>query len=211
MGVYHSTVRGADIVNIRMPMPNHSIYQFVHCCSNNNVSEVSRMISEGVDINGTYGLTGLQHAMVKNHSEIVKLLLAHIDIQLGVTNFEGSTALHFACAHNNVACVRLFLAHRFCTKDIVKMVNRDGRTAYMMDQDQGASLVSFDCARLVREYLEKVDKPAEVDFIQRMVEMIKSGENADEGATRLDEMTLTEVAEGIEKINAHEPIIEAVN
>merc|ERR1712129_355059 len=67
------------------------------------------------------------------------------------------------------------------------------------------------CARLLREYLETENKSEEVDDVQQMVEMIKSGETTGDGPTRLHEMTLTEVANGIEKINDVQPIIEAAN
>merc|ERR1712129_273548 len=67
------------------------------------------------------------------------------------------------------------------------------------------------CARLLREYLETENKSEEVDDVQKMVEMIKSGETTGDGPTRLHEMTLTEVAKGIEKINDVQPIIEAAN
>ena len=105
----------------------------------------------------------------------------------------------------------LFLAQPACTRDIVTKVSSDGKTAEMMARHR----FNHDCARLVREYLETENKPEEVDDVQRMVEMIKSGETTGEttgeGPTRLEEMTLTEVAKGIEKINADQPIIEAAN
>ena len=88
----------------------------------------------------------------------------------------------------------LFLAQPACTRDIVTKVSSDGKTAEMMARHR----FNHDCARLVREYLETENKPEEVDDVQRMVEMIKSGETTGEGTTRLEDMTLTEVAKGIE-------------
>merc|ERR1712129_653461 len=67
------------------------------------------------------------------------------------------------------------------------------------------------CARLLREYLETENKSEEVDDVQQMVEMVNSGETTGEGTTKLEDMTLTEVAKGIEKINADHSIIEAAN
>ena len=130
------------------------------------------MLSEGVDVNGrnSNGNTGLHTAMQRNRMDIVRLLLAHTDIQIDITD-------------------------------------SDGKTAEMVARQRG----NHDCARLVREYLETENKPEEVDDVLRMVEMIKSGETTGEGPTRLEEMTLTEVAKGIEKINADQPIIEAAN
>ena len=60
-----------------------------------------------------------------------------------------------------------------------------------------------------KKELEKVDKPEEADNVQKMVEMIKSGETVVESPSRLEDMTLTEVAAGIEKINAIKPMMEA--
>merc|ERR1712129_532690 len=115
------------------------------------------------------------------------------------------------CLHNSVESVRLFLAHPSCTEKIVNMVSRSGdfagQTAEMVARQRG----NHDCAKLIREYLGTETKPEEVDDVQRMVEMIKSGEATGEGPTRLEEMTLTEVAKCIEKINADQPIIEAGN
>jgi len=128
----------------------------------------------------------------------VKLLLAHSDVQIDIADsITGATALYAACRYNSVESVRLFLAHPACTRDIVTMVNSLGKTAEM----EGKSIGSPDSARLVREYLQTEDKPEEVDDVQRMVEMIKSGETTGEGTSRLEDMTLTEVAKGIEKIN----------
>jgi len=186
-------------------MPNHDITEFVMACWNNKVTTVRRICSEGVDINArdSTGNYGLHMAMFRNNMDIVKLLLSHGDIQIDITDSGASTALHNACSRNSVESVRLFLAHPSCTRDIVTMESKHGATAEMVARYRGFR----DCARLVREYLEKENKPEEVDDVQRMVEMI----NTDECPTRLEEMTLTEVAKGIEKINADQPIIEAAN
>jgi len=192
-------------------MPNHDVEQFVSACGTNQVSAVRRMLSEGyVDINASNssGVTGLYVAMRNNKIDTVRLLLAHSDIQINSTDSIGRTALHTACLlHGSVESVRLFLAHPACTRDFVTKVNSLRKTAEMEDRSIG----SDDRARLLREYLETENKSDEVDDVQRMVEMIKSGETTGEGTTRLEDMTLTEVAKGIEKINAVQPIIEAAN
>merc|ERR1712129_416621 len=158
-------------------------------------------------------------AMEGNNMDIVRLLLAQSDIQLfhkvtdGMADgmSVGMSVLHYVCLHNSVESVRLFLAHPSCTEKIVNMVSRSGdfagQTAEMVARQRG----NHDCAKLIREYLGTENKPEEVDDVQRMVEMIKSGKATGEGTTRLEEMTLTEVAKGIEKINADQPIIEAAN
>merc|ERR1712086_1186380 len=102
--------------------------------------------------------------MSDNHTDIVRLLLAHSDIQIDITYGLGYTALHAACDYNSVESVRLFLAHPACTKDIVNMVGMDG-TAERMAENKGYT----ECARLVREYLEKVDKPQEERSIDNII------------------------------------------
>jgi len=179
------------------------------------------MISEGVDINGRNisEWNGLYMAMEGNNMDIVRLLLAQSDIQLfhkvtdGMADgmSVGMSVLHYVCLHNSVESVRLFLAHPSCTKNIVNMVSRSGdfagQTAEMVARQRG----NHDCAKLIREYLETENKPEEVDDVQKIVEMVKSGETTGDGTPRLEDMTLTEVAKGIEKINADHPIIEAAN
>ena len=149
---------------------------FVNACYHNEVSVVRRMMSEGVDINGwnISCWTGLDMAMCNNNTDIVQALLSHSDIQIDNTNGTNHTALHYACDKNSVDSVRLFLAHPSCTKDIVNMgivyMGRwHGMTAEMMANHRG----NHDCAKLVREYLEKADKPEEVDDVQRVVKRIK--------------------------------------
>jgi len=192
------------------------INQFVNACAKKcetYVEVVRRLISEGVDINArhTQGYTGLQIAMRYNRIEKVRILLAQGDIQLNKhseKDFNGFSALHWACYSFNdssVESVRLFLAHPACTKDIVKMMNMRGETAEVVANCKD----SLECARLIREYMEKVDKSEEADVVQRMVEMIKS--TTELSPTRLENMTLTEVKEGIEKINATEAILEIAN
>merc|ERR1712129_33935 len=196
-------------------MQNATITQFVNACCYNQVSVVRRMISEGLDINARdinasvrNEETGLFAAMSNNKTDIVRLLLAHSDIKIDTTDsITGDTALHLACNFKSVESVRLFLAHPSCTRDIVTMVNRYGVTAEMRAKTMGYHYSAY----LVMEYLETKDKPEEVDDVQKVVEMIKSGETTGEGTTRLQEMTLTEVAKGIEKINAVQAIIEAAN
>jgi len=189
-------------------MSKQQCNKFVAACVDNQVSDVRRMISECVDINALYGAAwqGLYAAMMHNRIGIVRLLLSHRDIQMDMAG--SYRALQMACRNNSVECVRLFLAHPSCNEEIVKkkvMVGRDddGETAEMMAKNNG----NHDCARLVRAYLEKKNKS---DY-QNMVDMLKSGETPDEGPTRLEDMTLTKVTEGIEKINADLKIIEAAN
>ena len=105
-------------------MSDHSIEQFVTACEYSKKT-VRKMLIKGVDINGrcSDGETGLNSAMGNNNTDIVRLLLAHSDIQIDTTDRIGRTAIYLACLHGSVESVRLFLAHSACTKDIVTMVN----------------------------------------------------------------------------------------
>ena len=112
------------------------INSFVNACGTNEVREVRRMISEGVDINGMdskYGVTGLMKAMMRGHTEVVRILLCSNNIKIDIKNRSGtsSTALHLACYYNHVECVELFLAHNTCTKAIAMMEDSEGETAQM--------------------------------------------------------------------------------
>jgi len=114
---------------------------------------VRRMITAGVDTSARTksGYTGLHAAMRSNSLDTVGVLLAHSAIQLDSTNNNGYTALHTACVHASVEGVRMFLAHPACTREVVNMVDKYGETAEMAAINSS----NPDCARLVREYLEK--------------------------------------------------------
>ena len=94
-----------------------SVDSFVEACRMNKGEEVRRMTSEGVNINGEnkYGVTGLQMAMLRGHTEVVRILLGCNEIKIDSKNRSGNTALHWACYNNKVECVQLFLAHNTCT------------------------------------------------------------------------------------------------
>ena len=156
--------------------------KFVTACYVNNLEEITRMISEGVDINGgdsKYGNTGLMMAMRNGNNEVLKILLSCSDIKIDLKNKNGSTALHYACLHNQAKSVELFLAHHTCNKEIVRMKNEIGMTAEMLvDEKKG-----MECAVLVRKYLENDD---------------------DEEEFKLEKLTLTELAKRIEELHDKE-------
>merc|ERR1719351_404599 len=148
------------------------------------------MISEGVDSNGVHRdeVNGLMVAMDEGNTEVVRILLGCNNIKIDTNNSDGWTALHYACEYNRVECVQLFLAHNICTKDIVR-IESHGVTAEMMANHMG----NYECARLVREYLENNDDT--------------DGDRNEE--TQLENLTLTEVAKRIEDMNANESLLKA--
>ena len=129
------------------------IEKFVYACELKNVEEVKGQIAEGVDINArsSDGLSGLSVAMHDNQVSTVKVLLACSNIRLDSTDYRsGWTGLHYACFLNTVESIDLFLAHPGCTKQIVRMKDRNGYTAQMLANKMG----SF---RRIKEFLEKTD------------------------------------------------------
>ena len=132
-----------------------NISKFVSACGTNEVIEVRRMISEGVDINGvdSYGYTGLMMAMYKGNTEVSRILLSCNNIKIDIKNNIGWTALHYACTNNRIESVKLFLEHPTCNKDIVRIEDNYGKTAELLADRKG----NKECVKLIREYLENSD------------------------------------------------------
>merc|ERR1711892_797891 len=153
-------------------MPKFFSDDFAWACGEAKVSVVRRMICAGRDINSRNlkGWTGLIMAMSRKNIKIVRIMLAQSEIQLDRTNYYGITGLHEACLFNCVENVRLFLAHPTCTKDIVTMADKYGETAEMVAHKSG----NQKCARLVREYLLKMDFIEQLEAEQRDLCLIES-------------------------------------
>ena len=100
-----------------------NIEEFVTACDLNNVIEVRRMISEGVNINGmdSDGHTGLIVAMGHDNTEVSRILLSCNNIKIDTKDKIGSTALHSACLNNHIESVKLFLEHPTCNKESVSV------------------------------------------------------------------------------------------
>ena len=117
------------------------------------------------------------------------LLLDCSTIRLDNTNsVDWQTGLHNACYCNNVDCVRLFLEHPACTKQIVTMVDREGLTAEMLANEMD----KHDCVRMVRELLGKPDSAGVTDVVP----------------AKLENMTLKQIGDAIERLTAFEPTME---
>jgi ankyrin repeat protein len=77
----------------------------------NNLAEVSRLLSVGADVNATNdrGWTSLHLASLWGHMQVLKELLEHgADIES--TTSYGRTPLHFACASGHLAVVNELLS-----------------------------------------------------------------------------------------------------
>ena len=142
-----------------------TIDEFFDTCYDNKVEEVRRMISEGVDINGgdIFGRTGLILAMGMGNIEVTRILLGCNDIKLYIKEKRhGATALHAACHFNRIECVKLFLQHPSCNKNIVRMKDNCGVTAEMMAYKEG----NKECAKLIKEYYKNNDDRKSIGTIK---------------------------------------------
>ena len=59
----------------------------------------------------TYGNTALHEALIKNHVDVVRLLMEHGETDPNPQNTYGNTALHEALIKNHVDVVRLLMEH----------------------------------------------------------------------------------------------------
>ena len=115
-------------------------------CGHKIAVEVERMLAEGVNVNARNigGWPGVSAAMSSNHAVTVQLLLSCSTIRLDSTDSVW-TGLQY-CFYKN--SVRIFLAHPACTRQMVTMQDKVGKTAEML-----ADMLGYqECARLVREY-----------------------------------------------------------
>ena len=89
--------------------------EFLNACwkyNEDNVRKVRRMISEGVDVNSVqeHGYTGLMVALLRNNTEVFRILLGCNNIKIDIKEIkDGWTALHIACDNNSIECVKLLL------------------------------------------------------------------------------------------------------
>ena len=82
-------------------------------CRYGNLEGVTTTLKSGVEVNSRMsgkGYTGLMIALVKNHNEVVKLLLEQPDLDVNM-NYNGSTAVHYAVHGNNLVGLHMLL-HR---------------------------------------------------------------------------------------------------
>ena len=88
---------------------------FFKAILDNNIDTVKKLLYSGLDINiqDNEKDTALHKACKKNKIELIKLLLAHPDIDVNITNENENknTALYHACNRNNIKIVKLLLEH----------------------------------------------------------------------------------------------------
>jgi len=172
--------------------------KFVNACRYNNVSVVRQMLDRGQDVNARdrTGFPGLYLAMWHNHTDCVAALLGTRNIMLDSTySYSEWTGLHIACYHNSVESVRLFLAHPACTKQVVTMLDKEGKTAEMIASSKGYQ----DCVRIIKEFLDKE---------KSLIERLTKGNVFCVEPVRLEGLTLVQIGDAIEKITAIEQTLD---
>jgi ankyrin repeat protein len=78
--------------------------ELINAALENNLPELSRLLSVGADVNGKYrtGYTPLHWASIKGYAPVVKELLDH-GANIEAIDKDGDTPLHFACYWGHVA------------------------------------------------------------------------------------------------------------
>ncbi|XP_032675674.1 caseinolytic peptidase B protein homolog isoform X2 [Odontomachus brunneus] len=105
---------------------HHKENRFLHAAQYGDVSELKKMIKDGINVNARHSLgwTALQVAAVNGQAEILKILLDsgadinagddfvstnRLAMQKGLDFMEGFTALHYAVLIDSKACVKILL------------------------------------------------------------------------------------------------------
>jgi ankyrin repeat protein len=90
---------------------NNIDQELIVAADENNLPEVSRLLSGGADVNATndYYETSLIRASLRGHVQVVTELLDH-GADTEAKNSIGSTPLHFACSQGHVAVVNELLS-----------------------------------------------------------------------------------------------------
>jgi len=126
---------------------------FWAACRHDNVENVKKTIDAGVNINAgerKYGMTGLMLAASRGSTKVVDILLDKDNIKLDATDCIGRTALHYACARNQVEIARRILKHPTCSMDMVRMrdsVNEQTAEMYALKKGNDA------CCRIIKEFI----------------------------------------------------------
>ena len=139
---------------------------FEAACITNKVSEVNQMIWKvNVNEENSSGWPTLCEAMTHNLVSITNILLNCPNINIDTTSSHNNqTGLHMACERNSVYCLRVFLAHPTCNKQVVDIIDYVGNTVEMIAR-QGVLAsrprsLTGPCWRRIRETLSPSTSPA---------------------------------------------------
>merc|ERR1719206_11922 len=139
--------------------------------------------------------TGLMSAMSASSNKAVRILLGCTNIKIDIKDDVGYTALHYACINNNIEGVKLFLEHPTCNKDIVNTKDKWGRTAEMRADRNG----NQECAKLVREYLENNDEETKLEHLT-LSEVAKIIKDMNDNGTKIESKMKDDHEKEIEKL-----------
>ena len=123
--------------------------KFYDAVRNGRVSEVSSLLSAhpGLDVNwvntSDYHYTALHRAALNNHVEVVKLLLAHPDINVNVQSVYGYTPFSYSCGSANTILV-------------AQVLLKDPRVDVTLDDNNGQTPLWFACRNGFREMVERL-------------------------------------------------------
>ena len=144
---------GADVNAIHKG--STGLIEAIECYQHKIVETLLACPDIDVNIRCSSGNTALGMAVLYENTVAVSNILSREDTKLDSIEYETEeTALHYACVDNgdnnyNEEYVHMILAHPGCTKDLIIMKNKEGKTA-----EQCAEANSYHgCVRLIREYL----------------------------------------------------------
>ena len=100
--------------------------KFLRACEKNDISIVSKLLSEGADVNwrtdDDVGAAGLHFAARDNYGELLELLLAQTGVNVNIRTNKNETPLMVACYYGHEKIVR-----RLCTVTDIQLNSRDDR------------------------------------------------------------------------------------
>jgi len=132
--------------------PNMSIEEFCEACRSNNHSEVERMIEMDqtiVNQKGSIGCTGLMWAISLNHLNVFNKIISTPILDLELKTSYDWTVLHICCNYNRVECLKELLQHPQCSKELVEIKDRWGRTAAIRAQRYD----NLECVQFIEEFI----------------------------------------------------------
>merc|ERR1711892_782684 len=125
----------------------------LYAAANSNAgTEITKRILNrpGTEVNNVdnQGFTALHHAMVKNKTDIVRVLLANTNLKLDILDDYGANALIEACASNCIDCVELFIEDNRCNSGLINQKCENGDSALI----RAVKLGNFVIVRLLLSY-----------------------------------------------------------
>merc|ERR1712106_1089087 len=125
----------------------------LYAAANSNTdTEITKMILNrpGTEVNNgdDQGFTALHHAMVKNKTDIVRVLLANSNLKLDILDNYGANALIEACTSNCIDCVELFIEDKRCNSGLINQKCENGDSALI----RAVKLGNFVIVRLLLSY-----------------------------------------------------------